>query len=204
MKDVPNGLEAEPPVRIFVMGGGDGRCNSEGRLNHGGVWRGENEWPLTRTKYTTYYFHAGGDLNLKIPEENGSPARFIHDPDNPVPTIAANVTGFYEQVALGDGMVPQYTPPRARMRSIVMDGAAHQKEEPGIVGAKPPYLPLAARPDVLVFQTPPLAEDIEVTGPMVVKLWISSSAVDTDFTAKLIDVYPPKRGLSRWLPHEPC
>ena len=75
------------------------------------------------------------------------------------------------------------------MHSIIMDGAAHQKEEPGIVGAKPPYLPLAARPDVLVFQTPPLAEDIEVTGAMTVNLWISSSAIDTDFTAKLIDVY---------------
>ncbi len=44
---------------------------------------------------------------------------------------------------------------------------------------------------MVVFQTEPLAEDVEVTGEMVVKLWISSSAVDTDFTAKLIDVYPP-------------
>ena len=63
--------------------------------------------------------------------------------------------------------------------------------EPGLIGAKPPYLPLATRPDVLVFQTPPLEEDVEVTGPIVAKLCISSSAVDTDFTAKLVDVYPP-------------
>ena len=77
------------------------------------------------------------------------------------------------------------------MRSIILDGAVHQQEAPGIVGAKPPYLPLAARPDVLVFQTSLLEEDVEVTGPIVAKLWISSSAVDTDFTAKLIDVYPP-------------
>jgi uncharacterized protein len=41
-----------------------------------------------------------------------------------------------------------------------------------------------------VFQTEPLAEDVEVTGEISVKLWISSSAVDTDFTAKLLDVYP--------------
>jgi putative CocE/NonD family hydrolase len=41
-----------------------------------------------------------------------------------------------------------------------------------------------------VFQTEPLAEDLEVTGPMQVKLWISSTCVDTDFTAKLIDVNP--------------
>ena len=191
LKEVPNGLEEDPPIRIFVMGGGDGRRNSEGRLNHGGMWRAEKEWPLARTKSTTYYFHASGELSLEIPRENDSPARFLHDPDDPVPTIAANVTGFYEQVALGEGMADQYTPPRARMRSIIMDGAAHQKEEPGIVGAKPPYMSLAARPDVLVFQTSPLDEDIEVTGAMAVNLWISSSAIDTDFTAKLIDVYPP-------------
>ena len=52
-------------------------------------------------------------------------------------------------------------------------------------------LPLAARPDVLVFQTPPLEEDVEVTGPLTLKLWISSTAVDTDFTVKLLDVHPP-------------
>ena len=44
---------------------------------------------------------------------------------------------------------------------------------------------------MLVFQTEPLAEDVEVTGPVEVNLWIASSAVDTDFTAKLLDVYPP-------------
>lgn len=43
----------------------------------------------------------------------------------------------------------------------------------------------------MVFMTPPLAEDIEVTGPIEVKLWASSSAIDTDFTAKLLDVHPP-------------
>ncbi|TMH54047.1 MAG: CocE/NonD family hydrolase, partial [Betaproteobacteria bacterium] len=55
----------------------------------------------------------------------------------------------------------------------------------------PPYRPLAERQDVLVFQSPPLTEDIEVTGPLTVSLWISSNCPDTDFTAKLIDVYPP-------------
>jgi uncharacterized protein len=69
-------------------------------------------------------------------------------------------------------------------------GAAHQKEEPGIFGATPPYPLLAERPDVLVFQTEPLATDVEVTGSITVHLWISSSTLDTDFTAKVIDVYP--------------
>jgi putative CocE/NonD family hydrolase len=54
-------------------------------------------------------------------------------------------------------------------------------------------LPLSARQDVVVFQTQPLERDVEVTGRLVVTLWASSSAPDTDFTAKLIDVYPPNR-----------
>ncbi len=70
-------------------------------------------------------------------------------------------------------------------------GGFDQRESPEFHGSRPPYLPLAARPDVLVFQTGPLAEDLEITGPVSVQLWISSSAVDTDFTAKLMDVYQP-------------
>ena len=50
---------------------------------------------------------------------------------------------------------------------------------------------MSARDDVLTFQTSPLEADVEVTGPIEMRLWASSSAVDTDFTAKLIDVYPP-------------
>jgi predicted acyl esterase len=49
---------------------------------------------------------------------------------------------------------------------------------------------LEARDDVLVYSTPPLAADMEVTGPVTVELYATSSAVDTDFTAKLVDVWP--------------
>ena len=52
-------------------------------------------------------------------------------------------------------------------------------------------MPLKARPDVVVFQTEPLEEAVEVIGPIVVELFVSSTALDTDFTAKLVDVYPP-------------
>jgi len=44
--------------------------------------------------------------------------------------------------------------------------------------------------DVLVYSTNVLSKDIEVTGPVVVKLYASTSAPDTDFTAKLVDVHP--------------
>jgi predicted acyl esterase len=46
------------------------------------------------------------------------------------------------------------------------------------------------RPDVLVYTTAPLADDVEVTGPLRATLWIASSALDTDFTATLVDVHP--------------
>jgi putative CocE/NonD family hydrolase len=107
-----------------------------------------------------------------------------------VPTLGANVCAFYEMVPVGEGMNADMVVPRARMRSIVTEGPTHQKEEPGVVGARPPYPTLAERPDVLVFQTPVLAEDVEISGHVVAELWVASSAIDTDFTAKLVDVYP--------------
>jgi putative CocE/NonD family hydrolase len=64
-------------------------------------------------------------------------------------------------------------------------------EGPHLYGAEQPYLPLAARPDLFVFQTEPLSHDLKVTGHPTVELWISSDAADADFVAKLIDVYPP-------------
>jgi putative CocE/NonD family hydrolase len=69
-------------------------------------------------------------------------------------------------------------------------GGYDQRCRPGLYGCQD-TLPLAARHDILVFDTPPLAADTEVTGPISVHLWAASSAVDTDFTAKLLDVYPP-------------
>ena len=50
--------------------------------------------------------------------------------------------------------------------------------------------PLDGRKDILVYQTPPLQQDIEVTGPVALKLWAASDAPDTDFSVKLIDTHP--------------
>ena len=191
LKGLDNSIDEEPPVRIFVMGGGDGRKNREGRLNHGGQWRAESEWPLARTQYTPYYLHHDGSLSPDRPGPDGPPCSYLSDPHAPVPSISANVSGFYELSPLPEGTPPEEASLWDHFRTVLADGASHQKEEPHIFGCKPPYLPLSARPDVLVFQTPPLEESVEVTGPIVIKLWASSSAVDTDFTAKLIDVHPP-------------
>ncbi len=153
LKGVTTDVENEAVVRIFVMGGGDGRCNTAGKLNHGGRWRDENEWPLARAQDVTYYLRIGGGLSSEPPGENDPPVSYTHDPEHPVPTIGGNVTGFYELVPVSEGVDMAYTTPRARMRQIVLDGGAHQKEQPGTVGTRPPWLPLAMRPDVLVFQT---------------------------------------------------
>ena len=93
---------------------------------------------------------------------------FTFNPSHPVPTISAACSGFIEMVPLSDQLDPFWSkniPPPLRFKSIVLEGGTHQKEGPDIVGARPPYLTLDMRPDVLVFQTEPLEQDIEVTGP---------------------------------------
>jgi len=80
--------------------------------------------------------------------------------------------------------------PVSRTKLFVPYGAQDQRERLDAFGCRA-TLPLSSRPDVLVFQTQPLTADAEVTGLATVTLWGSSSAVDTDFTAKLIDVHPP-------------
>ncbi len=74
---------------------------------------------------------------------------------------------------------------------VMVGGAFDQREGPRFFGSREPYRALADRPDVLVFQTQPLSEDVEVTGPITANLWISSDCPDTDFTIKLVDVHPP-------------
>ena len=159
----------DPTVRYFRMGGGSGRRTAAGRLDHGGGWRTATDWPLPDAERRPYYLHADATLRTERPAREGALA-FDFDPAHPVPTIGGAVTS-------GE--------------PLITGGAYDQRTHERIFGAQPPYLPLAARPDVLVFETPPLEEDVEVTGPIEVKLWISSSAPDTDFTAKLIDWHPP-------------
>src|SRR5262249_27209547 len=93
LKGIENGVDDEPPARIFVMGGGTGRRTATGRLDHGGRWRDEREWPLARTRHVSYYLRSGGGLSPEPPgpsaTEADPPASWTHDPEHPVPTIAA-------------------------------------------------------------------------------------------------------------------
>lgn len=168
LKDTDTGILNEPPVRIFVMGGGDGHRTEDDRIYHGGKWRDESEWPLTKTLYTPYYFHADGTMTADVPGPS-EPTSYIHDPSNPVPTVGG--------AAAFQGSWPYWE------RVEVGPGGFDQRDLNGNL--------LRLRPDVVVFQTAPLPNDMELTGPITVKLFASSSMTDTDFTAKLIDVYPP-------------
>ena len=169
LKGLDNGVEREPAVRLFVMGGGSGRRNAAGRMEHGGSWRSERDWPLPGTQWSPFYLRSSGLLSSTRPGERDAFRAFEYDPARPVPTIGGTVTSG---------------------QPVMVGGAFDQREGPRFFGSREPYRPLSERADVLVFQTPPLAEAVEVTGPLTVNLWISSSAPDTDFTAKLIDVYP--------------
>ncbi|MFJ7336285.1 CocE/NonD family hydrolase [Streptomyces sp. NPDC101116] len=75
----------------------------------------------------------------------------------------------------------------------VMSGGAYDQNAPDarVHGAGEPYLPLDSRPDVISLTTPPLERDVVLAGPVSATLHISTSAPDTDFTIKLIDLHPP-------------
>jgi putative CocE/NonD family hydrolase len=147
LKGIQNGIDDEPPLRLFVMGRN--------------VWRAEHEWPLARTQYTDFYLHSRGHANslfgdgaLGPDPPAAEPAdSFAYDPDNPVPTLG------------GQSMFIENTGPRDRR-------------------------PVERRDDVLLYTSPPLSADLEVTGPVTLTLYAASSAPDTDFTATLVDVHP--------------
>ena len=168
LKGVDNAVEREPPVRLYVMGGGDAHKTPEGRVFVGGHWRDEHEWPLARTQYTPYYLHADGSLSPQKPTRE-EPTTYLFDPGSPVPTLGGNVSS---------------------QGKLMFQGAADQRGRPGF-WLTPDTQPLSARNDIVVFQTPALSSDVEVTGRLIVRLWASSDALDTDFTVKLVDVYPP-------------
>src|SRR6185436_9855501 len=129
----------------------------------------ENEWPLARAKAWDLYLAKDGALTPEPAKAARASTTFDYDPKNPVPTIGGNIS-------FGQG--------------LMLQGAWDQRGNKEVWNWPDP-IPLSARRDVLVFQTEPLERDTEVTGEITVTLWISSNSKDTDFTAKLIDVYPP-------------
>jgi putative CocE/NonD family hydrolase len=171
LKGIDNGVDREPPVRIYVMGGGDSHKTAEGRIFVGGHWRDEQEWPPARAVATPYYLQANGGLSTGKPTAANASVTYLFDPRNPVPTLGGNISS---------------------QGPLMFQGAADQRCR-ATFWLCADTKPLSARNDIVVFQTPPLSAPMEVTGRLIVKLWASSNAPDTDFTAKLVDVYPPNR-----------
>ena len=170
LKGQDTGILKEPPVRFFVMGGGDGLRAASGRRQDGGEWVATSAWPPPGVSFHPYYAHGDGSLNEQFPGDE-PPTTYSFDPQHPVPTIGG-------QIDSGKDVSP--------------DGPRDQRCDLKIFGCDN-NLPLSSRRDVLVFQTLPLASDVVIAGPVSVDLWISSSAPDTDFTAKLVDVAPLNR-----------
>ena len=128
------------------------------------VWREEDDWPLARAEKARYYLHSGGKSNS----------------------------------LRGDGALSTATPQAEPADHWVYDPADPVPTVGGPLCCDSPHLapgprdqrPVEARDDVLLYTTPAFKQDLEVTGPVTLELYAGSSAVDTDFTAKLVDVWP--------------
>jgi len=152
LKDIQNGIDKEPPIKIYVMGANR--------------WRDEHEWPLARTEFTSFYITSRGKANSALgdgrlgtarPSEDSPPDRFTYDPEHPVYTNGGQI-------------------------STLVPGPRDRQET-------------QQRNDILVYTSDPLIEDLEVTGPVRMKLYAASTVVNTDFTATLTDVFPDGRAI---------
>lgn len=172
--------EADPKqagrVHLFLMGTGTGKKTEAGHLDHGGRWIESTDWPLPEAKPLDLYLHADMSLQISAPLAETAAISYDFDPRNPVPTIGGSLTS-------GE--------------PIFTGGGFNQVESEAFYGCTRPGLPLTARHDVLSFETGILAEDTSIAGPVEIELWVTTDALDTDFTAKLVDVYPPSEDYPR-------
>ncbi|WP_281195382.1 CocE/NonD family hydrolase [Halorubrum sp. F4] len=179
----------EPRVQYFRMGSGDGSATGDGRLRHGGEWKEGTDWPLPDTDFTAYYAHGDGSLATDPPDDADSSTTYEFDPRDPVPTLGGNCSSYYTFEPREERIEDLPLADRPTL-SITGRGGYDQRTRPDTFGADPPYGPLEERNDVLVFRTPPLEEAVEIAGPIRVRIHASTDALDTDFTAKLIDEHP--------------
>jgi putative CocE/NonD family hydrolase len=128
-------------------------------------WRDEDDWPLQRARATEYFLHSRGGANSL----RGDGTLSLE-----APQASETVDKFTYDPSKP---VPTIGGP------LCCDG---QHLPPGPRDQRP----AEARDDVLVYTTEPFSHDTEVTGPVSLDLYVKSSAVDTDFTAKLVDVWP--------------
>lgn len=127
-------------------------------------WRGEDSWPVPQARNVKYFLHSGGKANSL-------------DGGGRLSTHAPNSEPSDRYTYDPDDPVPTLGGPLCCDTSHLEPGARDQRS-------------VESRDDVLVYSTAPLAHDVEVVGPVSLELYATSSAKDTDFTAKLVDVSP--------------
>jgi putative CocE/NonD family hydrolase len=130
-------------------------------------WQTSETWPPRGAQPTTWFLSSGGNAGTL----NGDGRLVAKAPDRDTPDAFT-----YDPMS----PVPSYGGNVCCTGTAVQGGAFDQQK-------------MEERPDILVYSTAPLSEGVEVSGPVEVTLWVSSDAKDTDFTAKLIDVYPDGR-----------
>ncbi|MEW6209048.1 MAG: CocE/NonD family hydrolase [Acidobacteriota bacterium] len=128
-------------------------------------WNEYEAWPVPDARRVDYYFHSHGKANSASGDGSLSLAK---------PSKGASPDRFVYDPA---NPVPTRGGNNCCWPQIIPWGPFDQRE-------------VEQRQDVLVYTTPPLEEDLRVTGPVEIKLWAASSATDTDFTGKLVDVAP--------------
>jgi hypothetical protein len=127
-------------------------------------YRQEDDWPPPQAQPTKYFLHSAGKANSLRGDGSLSPV-----PPKPEPS---------------DEFVYNPATPVPTIGGPLCCDAEHM--EPGPRDQRS----VENRDDVLIYSTAPMARDLEVTGPLTATLFVKSSAVDTDFTAKLVDVAP--------------
>jgi putative CocE/NonD family hydrolase len=123
-------------------------------------WVDEDDWPIPGTKMTKYFLHSKGSANS-----------FYGNGTLSTETGGAEKPDHYSYDPLNP--VP-----------MIMDPTFAQ------LGGPDDYRPVERRDDVLVFTAEPFSKDVNVCGPVRVQLFASTSAKDTDFTGKVLDVWP--------------
>jgi hypothetical protein len=130
-------------------------------------WQGSETWPPKGAQAMSYYLASGGKANTL----NGDGVLAAAPP-------AADAPDRFDYDPMNP--VPSFGGNVCCTGNAVTGGAFDQRK-------------MEERPDILVYSTEPLKEGIEVSGPIELTLYVSSDAKDTDFTVKLIDVYPDGR-----------
>lgn len=154
----------KPCVKIFEMGGGIGKWQSE--IHHGGEWKSFETWPPLDVTSRKWYL--GADCSL-LDAANPGESILFSDPSNPVPTLGGQATSG---------------------KPVFVGGSFEQVEAPQFFGASGDYRPLIERDDVLYFETEILEDDVVIAGEIEVGITFIADGNDFDIAAKLVDVYP--------------